>query len=158
MNCLQHFETFGLLTGNLAAFIYHSGFHFFTVYSCGKVMFLHLSVILFTRGCLADTPWQADPPWADTHWSRHPPGRHPQADTSGRHFRQTPPQDTATAADSMHSTGMHSCFIFMHFLAKLNDRFARTPGKKILDPPLLGGGLTRNFTLMCPQRNEGCGC
>ena len=41
--------------------------------SCGKVMFLHLSVILFTGGCLADTPLgrhaplQADTPcWADT--------------------------------------------------------------------------------------------
>ena len=27
-------------------------------HSCGKVMFLHLSVILSTGGCMADTPWQ----------------------------------------------------------------------------------------------------
>ena len=44
--------------------------------SCGKVMFLHLSVILFTMGmCLADTPL-----------GRHPPGRPPRADTP----QQTP--------------------------------------------------------------------
>ena len=44
----------------------------------------------------ADTPLQADPPWADTH----PLGRHPQADT------HTP---AATAADGTHPTGMHFC-------------------------------------------------
>ena len=52
--------------------------------SCGKVMFLHLSLILFTGGgCLpqcilgytpwADTPGQT-PPWADTPLGR-PPGQ-----------------------------------------------------------------------------------
>ena len=47
-------------------------------------MFLHLSVILFTGGCV----------WADT----------PYLDT---------PPETATAADGTHPTGMHSCwFIF----------------------------------------------
>ena len=59
--------------------------------SCGKFMFLHPSVILFTGGVLlqVDTPL-----WADTSpWE--------QADT--------PPQDTATAADGTHPTGMHSC-------------------------------------------------
>ena len=43
--------------------------------SCGKVMFLHLPVILFTGGCLrplgrqtppAQTPHGQTPPWADT--------------------------------------------------------------------------------------------
>ena len=38
--------------------------------SCGKVMFSQASVILFTRGCV----WQTPP-------GRHPPGRYP----SGRH-------------------------------------------------------------------------
>ena len=59
----------------------------FTKWSCGKVMFLHLSVIL--GGC---TP-QVD----------HPPGRH------------TPLlPETATAADGTHPTGMHSCFHIDH--------------------------------------------
>ena len=52
--------------------------------SCGKVMFLHLSVILITY-----TPW-ADTPWVDTPWTDTPP-------------------EMATAADSTHPTGMHSC-------------------------------------------------
>ena len=48
--------------------------------SCGKVMFLHMSVILSTGcwGCLVDTP----PP------GRHPPGRHLLADTPGRQLLQ----------------------------------------------------------------------
>ena len=45
--------------------------------SCGKVMFLHLSVILFT--------WA----WADTPPGQTPPSRHPPADT--------PPADTPPA-------------------------------------------------------------
>ena len=65
--------------------------------SCGKVMFLHLSVshsVHRGRGVCgrhpqAETP-QAETPWADTP-SRHSPGQ------------------TATTADSTHPTGMHSC-------------------------------------------------
>ena len=43
-----------------------------------KVIFLHLSVILFTEGCLPQcmlgyhTPRSRHPPEADTPWSRHP--------------------------------------------------------------------------------------
>ena len=37
-----------------------------------------------------------------THLDRHPPGRHPL----GRHLHQM-----ATAADGLHPTGMHSCFL-----------------------------------------------
>ena len=34
--------------------------------SCGRVMFLHLSVILFTEGGVVYTPaWADTPPWAD---------------------------------------------------------------------------------------------
>ena len=61
-------------------------------YCCGKVMFLHLSVILLTGGCLplglrgVHSPRQT-PPRADTH---------------------TPPE-TATAGDGTHPTEMHSC-------------------------------------------------
>ena len=44
--------------------------------SCGKVMFLHLSEILFTGRCLADIPPRQTPPgqrspWADTSFSHH---------------------------------------------------------------------------------------
>ena len=89
-------------------------------------MFLHLSVILFTRGSQTPSPGQTPPgktppgrhlppgrhpagrhlPQADTPLGRHPLGRHlPQADTPlGRH-----PQETTTAADGTHPTGMHSC-------------------------------------------------
>ena len=58
--------------------------------SWGKVMFLHLSVILFTGGCLADAP-RAHPP-------RHtPPGHTPAGHTPhpGTHPpRHTPPLGT----------------------------------------------------------------
>ena len=54
--------------------------------SCGRVMFLHVSVILFTG-----LGSGRHPPQADT-----PPGRHP-------------PLGTATAADGTHPTGMYSC-------------------------------------------------
>ena len=77
-------------------------------WSCGKVMLLHLSVILSTGGgCLADPPGQTPPrqtpPPGQTLPSRHPllgrhsPCRHPQADTPwadtrplGRHPRGLP--------------------------------------------------------------------
>ena len=48
------------------------------------------------------------PPWADTPLGRHPPGRHPP----GRHPQaDTLPQQTATAADATHPTGMYSCYL-----------------------------------------------
>ena len=77
--------------------------------SCGKVMFLHLSVILFTGGMCGQTPNGQTPSWADTPGQTPPLDRHPpQADTPlGRH----PPKEMATAADGMHPTGMHSCLI-----------------------------------------------
>ena len=56
-------------------------------------MFLRPSVILFTGRCLSDIPWE------DTTLGRHHP---PQAGT-------IPPQETATAADDTHPTGMHYC-------------------------------------------------
>ena len=56
--------------------------------SCGKVMFLNMSVILFTWGV-----------YASVHAGIHPPGRH------------LSPEQTATAADGTHPTGMHSCFL-----------------------------------------------
>ena len=70
--------------------------------SCGKVMFLHLSVILFTGGGgVCQIPSRRHPPPGQTHpWADTLPG-------------QTPIQQTATAADGMHPTGMHSCFMFV---------------------------------------------
>ena len=56
--------------------------------SYGKVMFLHLFVILFTGGGVS----------ASGSGGCTPPGRH------------TPRADTATAVDGMHPTGMHSCY------------------------------------------------
>ena len=43
--------------------------------SCGKVMFLHLSVIMFTGG------GGVHPRWEDFPLGRQPPGRRPQGDT-----------------------------------------------------------------------------
>ena len=69
------------------------------------------------EGCTPprETPLQTDtlgqtPPHADTPLDRHPTlADTPWADTP----RQTPapPPETATAADGMHPTGMHSCEI-----------------------------------------------
>ena len=96
--------------------------------SCGKVMFLHLSVILFTGGgCLADSP---------------PPGQSPAP--LGRHFplgRQPPlgrlpgqtspwadaPQETAAAADGT----LHAAV----FDKKLRIVIGKPPWE-ILDPQL----------------------
>ena len=60
--------------------------------SCGKVMFLHLSVILFTG-------WVSAP----VHAGIHPPGRHPPCPVHAG-------IDMATAADGTHPAGMRSCF------------------------------------------------
>ena len=104
-------------------------------HSCGKIMFLHLSVSHSVhRGVYPSMHWGRRPPGrhipactgADTPRGRHPLGRRLQADTP----RQTPPKQTppgrhppgrhppgrhphpgqmATAADGTHPTGMHSC-------------------------------------------------
>ena len=76
--------------------------------SCGKVMFSQVSVCPQGGRCTplwqTDPSWKSDTPWADTPWQADTPlaGRPPWA---GRH----PPQQTATAADGTHPTGMHSC-------------------------------------------------
>ena len=73
-------------------------------------MFLHLSVSHSVHGGGVSAPVHAG--IHTPHLSRHPSlGRHPPpllADTSplGGH----PPQQTATAADGTHPTGMHSCW------------------------------------------------
>ena len=69
-----------------------------------NVMFSQASVILFTGGCVWQTPH-----------GQTPPGKHPQVDT---HQVDTlwvdtpwadPPPEMATAADGTRPTGMHSC-------------------------------------------------
>ena len=79
--------------------------------SSGKVMFLHLSVILSTVWVVAgrhppdrqkhppgQTPPARHSPRQTLSWAHTPPGRHPHP-------------MTATAVDGTHPTGMHSCFI-----------------------------------------------
>ena len=93
-----------------------------------KVMFLHLSVILFTGGCLSQhAVGGCTPPWADN------PTRQTPADPPGRHSpRQTPPSGRhpllrmATEAGGTHPTGMHSCFRISSVfkLVKLNRKSA----------------------------------
>ena len=66
-----------------------------------KVMFLHLSVILSTGGGLS----------APVHAGIHTPlGRHP-------------PEQTATAADGTHPTGMYSCLFWCVFSLTVNGLF-----------------------------------
>ena len=85
------------------------GSHLFTVCnsSCGKVLFLHLTVILFTWGgvCLGRHPPRQTPPSG-----QKPPGRHPRADTRGHSPPGRHPPETATAVDGMHPTRMQSCY------------------------------------------------
>ena len=95
--------------------------------SCGKVMFLHLFVILSTGGVYpsmhlgrhppGETPIPGrhlpgqtfpgqTPPWADT-----PEQTPPWADTPA----DPPPQQTATAADGTYLTGMHSYSFYYYY-------------------------------------------
>ena len=86
--------------------------------SCGKVMFLHLSVILFTGGgCLhlvrGTCPLGRHPPGQDTLPGRHPTslGRHPPAQCM-LGYTHLPTQcmlGYGQQVDSAHPTGMHSC-------------------------------------------------
>ena len=65
--------------------------------SCGKVMFLHLSISYSVHGgggSLYDVTSLSD---RDTPLGRHPPEQ------------TTPHPETATAADGTYPTGMHSC-------------------------------------------------
>ena len=69
-----------------------------------KVIFLHLSIILFTGGVCLSACWDTTPPdQAQPPKTRHPPGT--------RHH-PPPGAETATAADGTHPTGMHSCCLY----------------------------------------------
>ena len=79
--------------------------------ACGKVMFLHLFVILFTGGRVGLWVQGVYTP-SHTHTRHRHPGRsHPPLDTP-----RTPPPGTHTShysqrAGGAHHTGMHSCFL-----------------------------------------------
>ena len=87
--------------------------------SYGKVMFLHLPVILFTGGCLPTgrhppgrTPPLGRHPSADTPWADTPPGQTPPhwaAQSLSRHPRQPPRADIPWADIPLgrHSPGRH---------------------------------------------------
>ena len=68
-----------------------------------KVMFLHLSVILFTGGVCLSARDQAPPPRPAPPLEQTPP--------SGSRHPSPPGAETATAADGTHPTGMHSCYL-----------------------------------------------
>ena len=83
--------------------------------SCGKVMFLHLSVILFTGGVSAPVHAGIQPSWADTA-----PGQTPLLSSACWDTHLPCPVHAgihmATAADGTHPTGMHSCACYEIFL------------------------------------------
>ena len=71
-------------------------------------MFLHVSVILSTGRGLAGGVSRPIPRGevGGSHWG----GLQAQVGGISQHaLRQTPPKQTATAADGTHPTGMHSC-------------------------------------------------
>ena len=83
--------------------------------SYSKVMFLHLSVILFTGGVSASSPGQV--PWADTPLGRHPlwadtptPGQTPPAQYILIHTPSQCMLGYGQQAGGTHPTGMHSCW------------------------------------------------
>ena len=73
------------------------------------VMFLHLSVSHSVhRGDVCQTPPpEQTPPCANSPLGRHPP---PRQTPPGRPPPPPIPQQTATAANGTHPTGMHSCW------------------------------------------------
>ena len=74
---------------NITFYVVRNGLHIYRPQrSCGKVMFLHLSVILL-KGGVADTP-RADTPWETPPCTVH----------AGRYRQQV---------GGMHPTGMQSC-------------------------------------------------
>ena len=90
-----------------------------------KVMFLHLSVILFTGGEYLGRypPGPGTSPWDQVHPPR--PGTLPLGPDTPPRTRYTPlgpgtpPRQTATVVDGTQPTGMHSCFFF-NFIGFLN--------------------------------------
>ena len=87
--------------------------------SCGKVMFLHLSVILFTgggrEGCLRNPPGCRPPRAGQTSQDAEPPGlgRPPRMQIplmQTLHGLGRPPDTCSQQAGGTHPTGIHTCF------------------------------------------------
>ena len=96
--------------------------YFFTISysSCGKVMFSQVSVCTWGKGVhplgWQSPPWEMPPvilpsgkhlSWSDT--SPSPPRQTPLPWQTPPPGQTLPPTEMATAADSTHPTGMHSC-------------------------------------------------
>ena len=97
----------------------------------GKVMFLHLSVNLFTRwgGVCPIAYWDTHTPWADTP----PPQAHtPLADTPppGRQPSWADPPPLRILRDTVNKrAGMHTCLNFGNFNPrKVKKKFYTLPG------------------------------
>ena len=85
-----------------------------------KVMFLHLSVTLFTGGVCLSACWDTAPSWeqalppgpATPRTRPPPPSSHRPEQAPPPGTRHPPPgAEAATASDGTHPTGMHSCII-----------------------------------------------
>ena len=105
--------------------------HYRPQQSCGKVMFLHLSVILSTGGMSASVhagihtphpppPLGRHPHWTDTpHWQTAPWADSPQADTPG----QTPPSPPPKAdgyCRGRYASYWNAFLFFIFFLLKMS--------------------------------------
>ena len=114
--------------------------HYHPQRSCGKVMFLHLTVIMFTEGCLAYSPLGQVHPTATTPLGQvHPPAGTPPATPRihtppGRYtsWQPYPPPSRyipppVTAADGTHPTGMFSCSLSIYIVRGEGHRKFLTP-------------------------------
>ena len=101
--------------------------------SCGKVMFLHLSVILLTGGEGGRESGQ--PPWMQTPqgWADHPRcrtpgvGQIPPMQTLPGLVRHPPGSTTGydQQAGGTHPTGMHTCFYIFLVASEAKIHIAR---------------------------------
>ena len=110
-----------------------SYFYYRSQRSCGKVMFLHLSVILSTEG-VPGRPPQADPPGqtppgqtprAGTPWQTPPP-RHPPGQTP-----HPPREDTPSPADGYCSTLISLLFHYKRL--SITSKCQLSPERIVLD-------------------------
>ena len=108
----------------------------------GKVIFLHLFVILFMGGVCLSACWDTHP-WADTPQEQTPPGtRHPPAEHAGRYSQRR---------GGTHPTGMQSC-CFHAFDKQIIFSFVyplRTLPKNRVQSWAMGGGD-------CPGCHQNC--
>ena len=76
-------------------------------------MFLHLSVILFTRGCVSQHE-MGRVVYPSMQWGggcgRHPSGQTPPGGADPPRKTSPPPPQVRRPVDGAHPTGMHSCY------------------------------------------------